>query len=229
MTANRVQRALALLRAARDAATGKARKARVQAAIDAVKKIPAAPKPKPAPDPVKPPVAHGFMPGAIIENIIPGANDPAITPCGVIQHIAVSNDPDIRPDGSGVEWHFYIDKDGTIRQSRSIFFEADAQFAGNSFFLGGKRVGFVSVEHQGGVGADLGLPMPPAQLDAFHRVILWVKSQADFPLRVCPAWNAPGVGYHALFIEWNTNLHSCPGAARITQFKRVTVPWLAAQ
>jgi endonuclease/exonuclease/phosphatase (EEP) superfamily protein YafD len=71
--------------------------------------------------------------------------------------------------------------------------------------------------------------MPKAQLDAFHSVILWVHSQRPFALRVCPAWDEEGVGYHALFEQWNHNHHSCPGPARIKQFNDVTVPWLAAQ
>jgi hypothetical protein len=236
MTTSRTrwQRILDLARKVRHAARlhGNARKrAAAQAVIDAAKKIPAPAPPAPVVPPT-PPVAHGFMPGAIVKNIVPGSNDPAIVPCGVIQHIAVTDADTLLPgftDGRGIESHFYVRKDGSIEQYRSIFFEADAQFAGNSFFLGGRRVGFISVEHQGGVGADLGVPMPKAQLDAFHRIILWVKAQSDFPLRKCPAWNAPGVGYHAQFTEWNTNHHSCPGSARIAQFDKVTVPWLAAQ
>jgi hypothetical protein len=142
----------------------------------------------------------------------------------------VSNTDDLHGQFSndgGIESHFYIRKDGTILQYRSIFREADAQFDGNSF--GSPRKGFVSVEHQGGVGADLNVPMPKAQLDAFHSVILWVHSQRPFALRVCPAWDEEGVGYHALFEQWNHNHHSCPGGARIKQFNDVTVPWLAVQ
>lgn len=176
-----------------------------------------------------PTVPKGFMPGAVIKNIAPGTSDPAIIPVGVIQHIAVSNSPSLFPlfsNDGGIESHFYIRKDGTIEQYRSIYFEADAQFAGNSF--GSPRKGFVSVEHEGGVGADLNVPMPQAQLDAFHKVVRWVHDETGFPLRVCPAWNEGGVGYHSLFDQWNTNHHSCPGAARIKQFHDVTVPWLKA-
>lgn len=175
-----------------------------------------------------PSAPHGFMPGAIIKNIAPGSSDPAITPCGVIQHIAVSNSDSLfglfSNDG-GIESHFYIRKDGTIEQYRSIFRQADAEFDGN-LFAAHPGKGFVSVEHQGGVGADLGRPMPKAQLDAFHRVIRFVHQESAFPLRVCPAWDEGGIGYHALFDQWNLNHHSCPGAARIKQFHDVTVPWL---
>jgi hypothetical protein len=171
--------------------------------------------------------APGFMPDAINENIVPGSSDPQITPCGVIEHIAVSNSADIRSiftDGRGIESHFYVRFDGTIIQYRSIFFEADANFSGNSF--GSPRKGFVSVEHEGGFPNGQGT-LTKAQLNSFKRIVLWAKSQADFPLRVCPAWDAPGVGYHSLFKEWNPNAHSCPGPDRIKQFHEVIEPWLA--
>lgn len=187
--------------------------------------VPGLRKPKPAPRPV----LKGFMPGAIIENIPPGINDPAILPCGVIEHVAVSNSPDIRPvftDGRGIESHFYTRFDGTIIQYRSIFFEADANFSGNSFFLNGKRVGFVSVEHEGGVPSGGGT-LTAEQLASFKKIVRWVQTQNAFPLRVAPAWNAPGVGYHSLYKEWNPNAHSCPGPQRIAQFKSDIVPWLA--
>lgn len=183
----------------------------------------------PKPAPVVPTAPRGFMPGAIVENIVPGDNDPAIIPCGVLEHIAVSNSDDIRPiftDGRGIESHFYVRFDGTIIQYRSIFFEADANFSGNSFSLGGKLVGFISVEHEGGFPNGQGV-LTPQQLASFKAIVLWVKSQADFPLRVCPAWNAPGVGYHSLFKEWNPNGHTCPGPDRIKQFRSAIVPWLA--
>jgi hypothetical protein len=226
----RWQRILDLARKIRHAAriSGNARKkAAAQAVIDAAKKIPAPAPPAPVVPPT-PPVAHGFMPGAIVKNIPPGSNDPAITPRSVVQHIAVTDADTLLPgftDGRGIESHFYVRKDGTIEQYRSIFVQADAQFDSNH-----PSMGAVSVEHQGGVGADLGVPMPKAQLDGFHRVILFVASQSPaFRFQVCPAYDKPGVGYHAMFEEWNLNHHSCPGPARIKQFHDATVPWLAAQ
>ncbi len=168
---------------------------------------------------------RGFMPGALNRNIAPGSNDPAIVPCGVILHVAVSLSDTIRPvfdDGRGIESHFYVRFDGTTEQYRSIFFEADAQFAGNSFMFHGRRVGFISVETEGmGEGK-----WTRAQLAAIKRIIMWVHEQQTFPLRVCPEWNSRGVGYHAQFEEWNTDHHSCPGPARIEQFHQVIAPWL---
>jgi hypothetical protein len=169
---------------------------------------------------------RGFMPGAIVKNITPGSNDPAILPCGVDLHVAVSRSDSLHdwfdgPSG-GVEAHFYVRFDGTIEQYRSIFFEADAQFEGNSFMLGDHRVGFISVETEG-MGSGR---WTKAQLESIKAIILWVHSQQAFPMRVCPAWNSRGVGYHSLFEEWNTNHHSCPGPARIEQFHDVIEPWL---
>lgn len=171
-------------------------------------------------------MTHGFMPDAIAEPIPAGANDPEIDPCGVILHVAVSTSPDIRPvftDGRGIESHFYVQFDGTIRQYRSIYREADAQFDGNSFPLDGKLGGFVSVE-TAGMGAGV---WTDAQLASMKRIILWVHSQRRFPMRVAPRWNGPGVGYHALFSAWNHNGHTCPGPRRIAQFRQVIAPWLA--
>ena len=168
---------------------------------------------------------HGFMPGAIVHNIPPGSNDPGIVPCGVIAHVAVSlasSLGDFFEHDGGIESHFYIRFDGSFEQYRSIFFEADAQGDGNSFTLGGRRVGFVSVETEGMGDGE----WTPEQLATFKCIVLWVKSQSDFPLEVCPEWNSPGVGYHALHPRWNKNAHSCPGPKRIAQFNQTIVPWL---
>jgi hypothetical protein len=232
ITRTRWQRIIDLARKIRHAAriNGNARKrAAAQAVIDAAKKIPAPAPPPPPPPPPVPPAPRGWMPGAIREPVpFDPATDPAIVPTAVDQHIAVYDGDSLQhlfeTDG-GIEAHFYVLKDGTIKQHRSIFVQADAQFDSNH-----PHMGVVSVEHQGGVDADLFQPMPKAQLDAFHRVILFVASQSPaFRFQVCPAYDKPGVGYHAMFEEWNLNHHSCPGPARIKQFHDVTVPWLAAQ
>lgn len=168
-------------------------------------------------------MTRGFMPGAIVKNVPPGPNDPSIIPCGVVTHIAVSLADSLPPSGdSGKDWHFYVAFDGTIEQYRSIYFEADAQFAGNSFLIDGVRRGFVSIESQGlgdGVWTEF-------QLKAIRDIIWWVNSLESFPLRKCRAWNDPGVGYHRLFDEWNENHHSCPGDKRVLQFDRDLLPSL---
>jgi len=171
----------------------------------------------------------GFMPGALAKNIAPGVNDPAITPCGVVLHVAVSESDSLfdyfnGPSG-GVESHFYVRRDGTIEQYRSIWFQADAQLDGNTFDLDSKQVGFVSVETQG-MGAG---EWTAAQLKAIKAIIVWVRSQADFPLAACPAWNRPGVGYHTMWgspSHWTPSRKTCPGPDRIKQFHDVIEPWM---
>ena len=88
--------------------------------------------------------------------------------------------------------------------------------------FGGQRVGFISIETEGmGPGK-----WTQDQLAAIKAIILWVHSQQEFPMRVCPAWNSRGVGYHSMFEEWNPHAHSCPGPNRIVQFLDVIEPWL---
>jgi len=171
----------------------------------------------------------GFMPGALAKNIPPGVNDPAITPCGVVLHVAVSESDSLHdffngPSG-GVESHFYVRRSGVIEQYRSIWFQADAQLDGNTFTLDGKSVGFVSVETQG-MGAG---EWTNEQLSSIKAIILWVRSQADFPLAPCPAWNKPGVGYHTMWgspSHWTPSRKTCPGPDRIEQFHDVIEPWM---
>lgn len=170
----------------------------------------------------------GWMPGAIRKGITPGVNDPAITPIGVIYHVAVSMNDSLwgyfAHRSNGIESHFYVRLDGTIEQYRSIYFEADAQSAGNSFMRDGKRCGFVSVETEGmgeGTWTD-------AQIASLKAITLFVNSESPFNLRVCPGPISPGVGYHCLFSGWNPNSHSCPGPERIKQFNDIIPAWLAA-
>jgi len=172
---------------------------------------------------------NGFHPDAIARNIPPGDNDPAIVPCGVIPHLAVSLADSLfgffsGPSG-GVESHFYVRFDGTFEQYRSIFFEADAQADGNSFNRDGIRVGFVSIETQGVVDEN---GWTVAQLAAIEKIIRWVHAQpgVHFPLEKCSAWNDPGIGYHAQFPEWNPHNHSCPAPIRIRQFDEILIPRL---
>lgn len=170
-------------------------------------------------------MTKGLMPGAIHKIIPPGSNDPAILPCGVTFHIAVSKSDSLYDyfahKSGGIESHFYVRSNGIIEQYRNIFREADAQSDGNSFYRNGQRFGFISVESEG-MGAG---KWTYAQLESFKRIVDYVKSERNFPLRQAPAWNRGGLGYHCLFREWNPNNHSCPGEQRIKQFHNYLVPW----
>jgi len=174
-------------------------------------------------------VATGFMPGVLVKNIPPGVNDPPIVPRGVVLHVRDGLGESLHdyfngPSG-GVESHFYVRFDGTIEQYRSIWYQADAQLDGNTFTLDGKSVGFVSVETEGRAVGE----WTDEQLTSIKAIILWVRSQSDFPLAPCPAWNKPGVGYHTMWgspSHWTPVAKSCPGPDRIKQFKAVIEPWM---
>ena len=175
------------------------------------------------------PTPKGFMPGAIVKNIPPGANDPGIIPVGGVCHVAVSEQESLYPffngPSGGIESHFYVRRDGKVEQYRSIYFEADANYKGNSFVRGGKRCGLLSIETQGmGPGE-----WTPEQLDAIKRIMLWANAEADMPLQVIDSWDGDGWGYHTMWgspSQWTPHVKSCPGPDRIVQFKDILTPWL---
>lgn len=173
-----------------------------------------------------------LYPAATKELIPPGANDPKITPIGIILHTDAGNVGDLHdyfngPSG-GIESHFHIPKNATVKQYRDTAHEADANFHGNSFKVGDDPTlyGFISVETQG-LATD---PWNDYQLTEIKKLILWAKSvHPRIQMRVCPAWNAPGIGYHTLFGSpgpWTPVSKSCPGPKRIQQFNSIIVPWL---
>jgi hypothetical protein len=167
-----------------------------------------------------------WIPGAIRKPIPnPGGHDPTIIPVGDIFHVAVFEGLSLHDfferDG-GIESTGYIRRDGTIEQYRPLNVECDAQNDGNSWVGGGKRYGFNSWETQG-MGAG---EWTPAQMASIKQIIAFKHTEYGTPLRVCPDWNQPGFGYHALFGRWNKSNHSCPGADRIKQFNSDIVPWM---
>lgn len=167
-----------------------------------------------------------WLPGVLRKPIPQGANDPNIIPVGDIFHIAVSEAASLHDyfaeRSGGIESTGYIRRDGTIEQYRPLNVECDANGDGNSWLADGKRYGFNSWETQGmGDGQ-----WTPQQITSIKRIILWKHQNHGVPLRVCPAWNAAGTGYHRLFNRWNKNGHSCPGPDRVRQFNNVIVPWM---
>ena len=128
------------------------------------------------------------------------------------------------PSG-GVESHMYLTFDGKWEQYRDTSREADANLKGNSFVINGKRYGFLSVETEGNADDD----WTPTQLAEIKEFIAWASKIHGFPLRVCPAWDKAGVGYHTMWGApgpWTPVAKSCPGPKRIKQFNSVIVPWL---
>lgn len=160
----------------------------------------------------------GFYPSAVVKNIPPGVNDPAIDPRLAILHVAVSEGSSLhdffRDRSGGVESHFYIRRDGTVEQYRSIYFQADANLNANDFA--------VSIETQG-MGAG---QWTPNQIAAIKKLLVWLHKEADIPLVRCQSADGFGVGYHSQFRSWSPVVKSCPGPDRIKQFETVIVPWM---
>lgn len=160
-------------------------------------------------------------PFAVKKLIPPGSNDPAITPTVAVLHVdgggALSLFTYFRDRSGGVESHFHITWWGRIEQYRDTGYEADANYLANPFA--------VSIETQGFGGGKWNY----AQRRAIKRLLLWLHEVHGIPLRPCPAWDAPGVGYHTMWGapgKWTPVAKSCPGPQRILQFHEWLMPWM---
>lgn len=156
--------------------------------------------------------------------IPPGSNDPAIVPRVAILHVDAGNAESLhayfRDRSGGIESHFHVRRDGTVEQYRDTGWQADANNLANDFA--------VSIETQGyGTGE-----WTPEQLDAIKALLTWLHQTHGIPLAPCSTWDGAGVGYHVMFGApgpWTPVAKSCPGPARIEQFRKVLVPWMRAQ
>lgn len=172
----------------------------------------------------------GWYPKALVKNIRPGVNDPAIKPVGVILHVAVSEGASLysyfNGPSNGIESHFYVRRDGTVEQYREAGFEADANYKANSFIEDGVRKGFLSIETQGMANGE----WTAEQLASIKALIVWAHDTYGVPFRVADNHHGPGIGYHTLFSDWsNVPGKVCPGPDRIKQFKGVLTDWLKAK
>jgi hypothetical protein len=169
-----------------------------------------------------------IYPGARVRLIPPGANDPRIKVRGAILHTDAGDSKSLYgyfngPSG-GIESHFHIPKVNQVEQYRDTAFEADANYHGNSFELGGVLWGYVSIETQG-LATD---KWNDYQLREIKDLLLWASKTHDFPLVKCTSPTAPGVGYHTMWGApgpWTPVAKDCPGAKRIAQFNNVLIPW----
>lgn len=167
-------------------------------------------------------MSRGVCPFALQRPIAPGANDPKITPTQAILHVDANNAESLyyyfRDRSGGIESHFHVRKDGVIEQYRNIFRQADANYKANDEA--------VSIETQGFGHGVWNL----SQLNNIKRLLRWIHEETagDVPMRVAPAWDSPGVGYHILYDQWHPVAKACPGPDRIDQFWNVIRPWLNA-
>lgn len=123
--------------------------------------------------------------------------------------------------GVGVESTFVVAKSGRIWQLMDTERRADANYRANV------RAGSVETEDNGDPDSD---PWTAQQLAALQWLAVQYHRVHRVPLRQCPAWDAPGIGYHRLFLaQWSTVPgKTCPGDVRVRQFHRVLLPSIVA-
>lgn len=157
------------------------------------------------------------------------SKDPPIIPIGVILHVRAGEGSSLfdyfNGPSKGIESHFYLTYDGKWEQYRDTGREADANYKGNSFVINGKRYGFLSIETEGLASGK----WTAIQLSELKQFLLWANKTHGIPLRVCPAWNKAGIGYHVMFGApgpWTPHAKICPGTERVKQFNSLIVPWM---
>lgn len=127
-------------------------------------------------------------------------------------------------DSTNLESHFGIGYAGDIAQYIGTETRADANAAANRRADG---TGAISVETASNLTATD--PWTDEQVEELIKVGAWAHQRHAIPLRLCRSAADPGFGWHKMFDAWNPNAHSCPGPARIEQFKKVVFPGIVAR
>lgn len=111
-----------------------------------------------------------------------------------------------------VESHFFVRLDGTIEQYIDTNVRADANRYANV------RAVSIETEDEGNPNQR---PWSQAQQDALVRLMDWLCEVHSVPRKQCPAWDAPGIGWHSMWgapSNWTPATgKTCPGNARIPQ------------
>lgn len=154
--------------------------------------------------------------GAVWRPIRENTTQPGIRPTQVILHSAVGSGSlyDLFQYRSDLESHFWVGF-SVVEQYVDTTIQADANLDAN--------VRAISIE-----SADNGDPDHFAwtdyQVDQIVSLLVWAHRTHGIPLRRCPAWDQPGIGYHTMWgspSHWTPVAKTCPGAARINQFSGI--------
>lgn len=127
-------------------------------------------------------------------------------------------------DSTNLESHFAVDYEGTIGQYIGTHTRADANAGANRRADG---TGAVSAETASNLSATD--PWNDKQLEDLIALGVWLHEEEGIPLRICRTHDDPGFGYHSMFPQWSTGGTSCPGRARIRQFREVVFPAIVAR
>jgi N-acetylmuramoyl-L-alanine amidase len=116
--------------------------------------------------------------------------------------------------------------DGVIWQWMSLDREADANLDANRF-----AISIETSDNAPRFAEDLA-PWSPKQLVSLVRLGNWLAERFDIPRRQCPAWDAGGFGWHAMWgapSHWTPSAGKvCPGSKRIHQLKTIVLPAIFA-
>lgn len=171
-----------------------------------------------------------IYPRARVRLLPESGTQPAITPTQVIAHTAVdglntTSLYDWFANGTNLEAHFYVAKDGTVEQYMDTEVRADANNKAN-----GRAVSIETWDGRALGGGKVAPPnrWTPAQAAALTDLIGWLCDTHGIPRRVAPAWDAPGVGWHNLYPQWSPGATGCPGPPRAEQLRDEIIPALAA-
>lgn len=171
-----------------------------------------------------------WYPGAVRMELQPESDDqPAIVPTQFIVHSIIAPWSARRTyeywrDSTNLESHFGVDYDGVVGQYIGTHTRADANAGANRRADG---TGAVSAETASNLeGSD---PWNAKQVEDLIAIGAWLHHEEGLPLRICRTHNDDGYGYHSMFPQWSTSGTSCPGAARIKQFREVVFPGIVAR
>jgi hypothetical protein len=171
-----------------------------------------------------------WYPGATKYELQPESDtQPAIKPTQFIVHSIIAPWTAKRVyeywrDSTNLESHFGLGYEGDLGQFIGTETRADANAGANRRPDG---TGAVSIETASNLeGSD---PWTAAQVEELIKLGVWLHKTHSIPLRICRTHDDPGFGYHRLHREWSTSGTSCPGDARVKQFKEVVFPGIVAR
>lgn len=171
-----------------------------------------------------------WYPAAVKMELQPESDSqPAIRPTQFIVHSIIAPWSARRTyeywrDSTNLESHFGVDYEGVVGQYIGTETRADANADANRRADG---TGAVSAETASNLeGSD---PWNAKQVEDLIAIGVWLHRTHGIPLRVCRTHDDPGFGYHTLFSQWSTSGTSCPGVARIKQFREVVFPGIVAR
>lgn len=163
-----------------------------------------------------------ICPFAVNKLLPENASQPKITPRIAIAHSAAGRGSlySFFKNSSNLESHFWISEEGVIEQYIDTNTRADANLNANRFAI--------SIETESSPSATE--RWTEKQAAALVRLLDWICTTHNIPRALTKTWDGSGLGWHIQFGApgpWTPVSKSCPGPARIEQFKNEIVPAVA--